>query len=47
MQSLPMKRHEERAEGDRYQFDWGLCRDFAQVNTSEDAAFHMSSAASG
>ena len=40
MQSLPMKRHEERAEGDRYQFDWGLCRDFAQVNTSEDAAWY-------
>jgi hypothetical protein len=34
-----MQRHEEFADGDRYQYDWGLCRDFAQVNTSEDASW--------
>ena len=35
-----MQRHDEYADGDRYQYDWGLCRDFAQVNTSEDASWY-------
>ena len=36
-----MQRHEEFADGDRYQYDARLCRDgFAQVNTSEDASWY-------
>jgi len=34
-----MQRLTEFADGDRYVYDFGLCRDFAQVNTSEDAAW--------
>lgn len=34
-----MQRLTEFADGDRYAYDFGLCRDFAQVNTSGDASW--------
>jgi hypothetical protein len=34
-----MQRLTEFADGDRYAYDFGLCADFAQVNTSEDASW--------
>jgi hypothetical protein len=36
---MTITRTEEFADGNRYQYDFGLCRDFAQVNTSEDASW--------
>ncbi len=37
---MTITRTEEFADGDRYAYDFGLCRDFAQVNTSEDASWY-------
>ena len=35
-----MKTTNEFAEGDRYRYDFGLCKDFAHLDTSEDASYY-------
>jgi hypothetical protein len=37
---MTITRTEEFADGNRYAYDFGLCADFAQVNTSEDASWY-------
>jgi len=40
MQPPPMQRLTEYADGDRYAYDMGLCADFAQVDTDQDASWY-------